>query len=915
MSDNDDTNNEFEYTPPQPLTTVQKILNSTVIGSVPVPYFNKNNKHREMSVTVGNDHYDEEDLIQKVVDRIQKQNIEDTNFGRTRRLNEDTYSFILFSKPNTFSFWCGIVTAILQTAIFGVTLWSLLDVGSSTNVFMIPVNVGSKVNLTQILALAINILLHDNLLDSIRIMAEGYSQDITDIVPTATRKVFYLTYLSQFVSGFLGFAVSILIIAQSSEALDLFESFAAFTFISLTDNVLFSLMSNGLFSDKIADLCEEVQNTELPQKKGKHPHLLRVLVIATLLLIEVIFWSMTKYSAAKGNFFCHTLRVVVEHIPHEPACVFLSGQYLLKRKPGSTQMVTENNRPIYENSNGAKLSYFKDSKEWKIFTDHEITEPLCQLISEKNVFDPLDIEGSQWTLVGSLQIQMSPDYLSISCEDCDLALGAASCNNNGRCNGKSRKCECDENYFGNQCKVKNPKTECPLLKYKNINEKSVSYYKLLYTDGTSFVENEINKNKRIFWHNHRPVYTHFGANQNTTNPWIIIFVGRRWLQFSVQEKLFEMKNLYESTTMPWNVLKENFVWREGFDPKHNFFEISDPVPVLSSTAFLPNIKFYETSGSHKKYNLTLEHLVPDYGKTYSKTTTCENNYISDGYDDEYDAPYFFKKQRKKYNEDGKYINIAWQRLPTKAKDAASTLKITKRLWHQDFDFNKYINPTNLKWEDMPLNERNAAMILFGETTDDDSINDDYDDNFDQNSDKPYDALSWGQLPNEAKAAAETLGYTKDMWNMELDSPVFDLEWYEWSQNQKDAAKLLKFATDDGLLDDYLKSNFADLIYNKNVEWEPKCTKTYNCEERTSFCWDGRCRDTTYSSVCLEYEGQATDDGWKWERDDLFQDLFFECEGGGADALADASADAPVDAPADAPVDAPADAPVNAPSMQ
>jgi len=316
--------------------------------------------------------------------------------------------------------------------------------------------------------------------------------------------------------------------------------------------------------------------------------------------------------------------------------------------------------------------------------------------------------------------------------------------------------------------------------------------------------------------------------------------------------------------------------------------------------------------------LTLEHLIPDYGKTYSKTTTCENNYISDGYDDEYAAPYFFKKQRKKYNEDGKYINIAWQRLPTKAKDAASTLKITKRLWHQDFDFNKYINPTNLKWEDMPLNERNAAMILFGETTDDDSINDDYDDNFDENSDKPYDALSWGQLPNEAKAAAETLGFTKDMWNMELDSPVFDLEWYEWSQNQKDAAKLLTFATDDGLLDDYLKSSSAPptelqtimyAFFNPYVDdnndddpidddpplldakppneapensvelpnEEPKCTKTYNCEERTSFCWGGRCRDTTDSSVCNEYKGQATDDGWKWENDDLYEDIFFKCE--------------------------------------
>eukprot|EP00588_Corethron_pennatum_P013329 CAMPEP_0194274854 /NCGR_PEP_ID=MMETSP0169-20130528/7845_1 /TAXON_ID=218684 /ORGANISM="Corethron pennatum, Strain L29A3" /LENGTH=356 /DNA_ID=CAMNT_0039018181 /DNA_START=1692 /DNA_END=2759 /DNA_ORIENTATION=- len=353
-----------------------------------------------------------------------------------------------------------------------------------------------------------------------------------------------------------------------------------------------------------------------------------------------------------------------------------------------------------------------------------------------------------------------------------------------------------------------------------------------------------------------------------------------------------MTNLYENTTMPWNVLREMFVWREGFDPKHSFFEISDPVPVLSSTAFLPNIKFYETSGSHKKHNLTLEHLIPDYGKTYSKTTTCENNYISDGYDDEYDAPFFFKKQRKKYNEVGKYINIAWQRLPTEAKDAASTLKITKRLWHRDFDFNKHINPTNLKWEDMPLNTRDAAMVLFGETTDDDNINDDYDDNFDPNSDKPYDALAWGQLPNEAKDAAETLGFTKDMWNMELDSPVFDLEWHEWSKNQKDAAKILKLANDDGILDDDLKFptyspsvfppenmvlGMLDVSNGDDYDGEPKCTNTYNCKESTSFCWGEHCRDTTDPSVCRDFYGQPTDDGWKWEKDDLLGDDFFKCE--------------------------------------
>jgi len=62
--------------------------------------------------------------------------------------------------------------------------------------------------------------------------------------------------------------------------------------------------------------------------------------------------------------------------------------------------------------------------------------------------------------------------------------------------------------------------------------------------------------------------------------------------------------------------------------------------------------------------------------------------------------------------------------------------------------------------------------------------------------------------------------------------------------------------------------------------EPKCTKTYNCEVSTSFCWGGRCRDTTESSVCIEYKGQATDDGWKWENDDLYEDIFFKCETAG-----------------------------------
>jgi hypothetical protein len=64
----------------------------------------------------------------------------------------------------------------------------------------------------------------------------------------------------------------------------------------------------------------------------------------------------------------------------------------------------------------------------------------------------------------------------------------------------------------------------------------------------------------------------------------------------------------------------------------------------------------------------------------------------------------------------------------------------------------------------------------------------------------YEYFSWDELPNEAREAAEVLGYTQHIWDKNRTPEIIKgLEWDQLSEEQKQAASVLGY--DQALWDD------------------------------------------------------------------------------------------------------------------
>lgn len=56
----------------------------------------------------------------------------------------------------------------------------------------------------------------------------------------------------------------------------------------------------------------------------------------------------------------------------------------------------------------------------------------------------------------------------------------------------------------------------------------------------------------------------------------------------------------------------------------------------------------------------------------------------------------------------------------------------------------------------------------------------------------YEDYDWAELPDDAKEAATTLGYTKKMWDKDKEPDCMKLDWEELSKEQQAAAEVLGY---------------------------------------------------------------------------------------------------------------------------
>lgn len=59
----------------------------------------------------------------------------------------------------------------------------------------------------------------------------------------------------------------------------------------------------------------------------------------------------------------------------------------------------------------------------------------------------------------------------------------------------------------------------------------------------------------------------------------------------------------------------------------------------------------------------------------------------------------------------------------------------------------------------------------------------------------YDDYDWDELPEDVKAAAELLGYTKKIWDTDGKPETHDYDWDDLSEDQKKAAAVFGYDKD------------------------------------------------------------------------------------------------------------------------
>jgi len=135
----------------------------------------------------------------------------------------------------------------IQVIIFGLVAADVIDLANKGNPFNLPANVESTVRMTEVLAIVIAIITQDDVRTSINLLRDGYDKEALSVFPGSTKAKWVISIFLRGSEGILGLFVTFLLVMQSSTVLDLLLNFSAMEFVSLIDDVVFGLTTEGFF--------------------------------------------------------------------------------------------------------------------------------------------------------------------------------------------------------------------------------------------------------------------------------------------------------------------------------------------------------------------------------------------------------------------------------------------------------------------------------------------------------------------------------------------------------------------------------------------------------------------------------------------------------------------------------------------
>ncbi|KAL3935200.1 MAG: hypothetical protein SGBAC_009231 [Bacillariaceae sp.] len=442
--------------------------------------------------------------LQVLVER----NAAKTNGDDWISMNTNAYTFLYTSATCSGPFIAGLVTCVMQYAVFSLFLLDLLNTTS------IPPGVAALVRVCQIIAIIISFLVETDMLSALRAVfyREGFEEMKAAFDGFSPWKFFFANFLMG-MQGMLGKVVAFFLIIFSDNVFDLLLNFTAVMFVSEVDEIVLLLCKAGFVGRNAEKMAKKIQEMKLPQGSPKgivrHAHL--VLYGLTVLAVFIIFAIIAREQDSQNSLAAFVKVQFGDEV--DPTLGLFSGCYGKELNVGWDARVRYVQTKSDRGQGNFEYCLDDDLQTW-VFANVE-AETACndnfelRSAEERSTsFDLLDAKGDQWLLgtgnpISGFQLgEIDPSRFEIECGNIAINGIVAS------------------------------KTEelCPVL---TIDAEAIGFSGS--HDWSRTFEMAENRDTEVVQFYQRPVF--IGDSPGTEGYEILFFAGRRWVLASATKLL------------------------------------------------------------------------------------------------------------------------------------------------------------------------------------------------------------------------------------------------------------------------------------------------------------------------------------------------------------------------------------------
>jgi len=232
-----------------------------------------------------------------------------------RYLPEDTFSFIIYSRVCSRTFFLAILVFSFQIAVYALLAYDITDLTNEINPFKLPVNVEMPVRIAEAFAIVVAVTTQDDVQQALNLMRDGYDQDPTNhssldqTFPEATKAKWILSIFLRAFEGLFGLALTFLLIMQSTTVLDLLLNFLAMEFVSQLDDGVFVLTRAGFFGRTLSEEAKRMSDEDTPYKVTV-PCTASFAAATYFIILSgtfFAFWWIIRSKQVSGEFLCQQI--------------------------------------------------------------------------------------------------------------------------------------------------------------------------------------------------------------------------------------------------------------------------------------------------------------------------------------------------------------------------------------------------------------------------------------------------------------------------------------------------------------------------------------------------------------------------------------------------------------------------------